>query len=942
MYQKTTILSVFYYLLIFYSVSFLFNDSLLSSAVAADTQPLVYSVRLMDAFDIDDKNEAEEELQEVLALGLDCRLEEQASVSGGKGKINILCGKASTINGLQDTVKTIRDNQYTFLIITTREVTPKPVVDVVSSQLKDTPEPETSASEIIRSKKKEIKPGDIVYTLRLSNTYSQDSLDEGRDQLDHLKELGLDCRLQESSSAIGRAAGKMYYVLCGQAGAINGLQETVNRARKNHLTFLITLAPYSLDHRLEDDFAGLPTVVPSINAEEQSKEVAAAFSRFNAGDMGKAETLFKDILEKEPGNIDASFGLSLVEVRRKNWAQAYVYIKPLLKQTKRKDIHSTATMIKYNKELAMGWDLVKTSPDKAIEAFMRARNWDRTPETMEGLAYAYYHKGNYKEALTIFEDIFAKSQDSHAAEMIISCYEKMEENDKLLAFYRSLDTDIRSVMSFNPERKQNLLAARQYIEAGEYNMAERLLKEIYLLEPGNAEILNYFGWLYLKKRNPVKAEEYYRSALSLDPYNIDIMHGLAGSLLALHREEDALIYLEKVQESGRDVVNEFNKAKLAIYIRKHQYIQALSIANQMEQKNPNDPQVHLLIAELYMNKNEREKAFNYYTRAYQLDNENFGVKINLLKYFLQDGRYDQIKLMLETFKGFTFTKDELSVLREFYLGYYDQYSAYLLANEEYESAKLVALSGLDLSPDDLTFLNRVAWVSLNMQDFERAAYYFQLALRQDPENIELWYGLGLCYLSVGDDESAAQTLSQVENSNNVEVLYKLADAYQQIERYEDALRVADRANQLSNRVHHTSRVINPKVSHAMPGIVGASGGNGTAVPKHVSKRDRLDVFNPFITGNARSGDTGEGGVRIPKFDFKTVAPTGVNESRQPFEREVVKKSSLPEPLPMSAAPNKIEYKRAEEKQDSVLGPSPMLVPDESDAGQFQKKKNIRS
>ena len=321
-------------------------------------------------------------MQKVNSLGLDCRLEEKAAEPGGKGKINILCGKASNINGLQDIVKTIRENHYTFLIITTRDVIPKPDVEAVSSPPRETSAPETAAFARQRPSKKEIKPGDIVYTLRLSNSYSQDSLDEARDQLDHLKELGLDCRLQESSSAIGRAAGKMYYVLCGQAGAINGLQETVNRARKNHLTFLITLAPYSLDHRLEDDFVGLPTVVPNIDAEEQSKEVAAAFSRFNAGDMGKAETLFKDIVEKEPANIDANFGLALVEVRRKNWAQASVYIKPLLKQTKRKDIHSTATMIRYNKELAMGWDLVKTSPDKAIEAFMRARNWDRTPETM--------------------------------------------------------------------------------------------------------------------------------------------------------------------------------------------------------------------------------------------------------------------------------------------------------------------------------------------------------------------------------------------------------------------------------------------------------------------------------------------------------------------------------------------------------------------------------
>jgi len=408
------------------------------------------------------------------------------------------------------------------------------------------------------------------------------------------------------------------------------------------------------------------------------------------------------------------------------------------------------------------------------------------------------------------------------------------------------------------------------------------------------------------------------------------------------------------------VVNETNKAKLAIYIRKHQFIQALAIAGQMEQKNPNDPNVHLLIAELYMNKNEREKAFNYYSKAYQLDNENYGVKIKLLKYFLQDGRYDQIKLMLETFKGYTFTKTEYEELRQFYHSYYDQYSAYLLANEEYEGAKLAAMSGLDLSPDDFTFLNRVAWVSLNMQDFERAAYYFQLALRQDPENIELWYGLGLCYLSVGDDESAAETLSKVENSDNVEVLYKLADAYQQIERYEDALRVADRANQLSSRIQHKANLIDPKVRHAMPGIIGSGGTGGSSTPRHVSKRDRLDVFNPFVTTSSSSDSNSSGDVKIPKFDLKTVSPSGASEQRRPFEREksdqaAVSSPKLAAPTP-SPSPDSVPTpspspdpalhheggKTFSNGDEIILGPSPMLVPEESDSGEFQKKKIIRS
>ncbi len=64
------------------------------------------------------------------------------------------------------------------------------------------------------------------------------------------------------------------------------------------------------------------------------------------------------------------------------------------------------------------------------------------------------------------------------------------------------------------------------------------------------------------------------------------------------------------------------------------------------------------------------------------------------------------------------------------------------------------------SPED--FLER-GWLYYSLQKYELALADFDVALKNDPDNLDSWYALGLALKAMGDGQKAVEAFSRVDS-----------------------------------------------------------------------------------------------------------------------------------------------------------------------------------
>jgi len=629
-----------------------------------------------------------------------------------------------------------------------------------------------------------------VYTIQIHPNYTPNGIVQANEELASLKKVGLDCRLERWVEAEGEP---QFRIFCGQSTTLAGLEETVKAAHNNHIDFIVVLTQYSSDLPISLSNVEQEKLHTQIH-EQDERDVAKAFTLLNNGKTEEAEMIFSEVIKRDPGNINGQYGLAIVEAKRRNWSKAYEIIEPLLEWTDRQDIHETADMILFNRDLDLGWALSKSAPEKALLAFNRARTVYDSVDVWKGLAHTYYNMGQLEKALPLFQKVYAKQPDWQTADMIVITMERLGLYDEASSFYQSLPPEVKSKISLNPQRRYNLERIEKFMRAGKLDDAEKLIDEMYKQDSEDVDVLLYYGWLYLEKKEPAKAESFYRKALSWDADNTYALRGIAGALLAQQKEEEALFYLEKIDPKKIDITEDVDKAYLSIYRRQDDLNKALEIAQKIIARNPKDSKGYLLLGDLYTERGDYKNAFYYYSKAEKLDPNNFKVKMRILRFFLKKKRFDQIQVILETLRNQPLTAEEFNELKDFYYLYYIHYCSLLLDRKEFVKALKYASHGLKLFPDDTGFMSQIAWAAYNLDEADKAVKYFKSALKKEKKQIDLWYGLGLSYQKQGNIDDAMKALKKAEESENADILYHIADIYRLNGFPDDAERVATKAD----------------------------------------------------------------------------------------------------------------------------------------------------
>ncbi len=179
--------------------------------------------------------------------------------------------------------------------------------------------------------------------------------------------------------------------------------------------------------------------------------------------------------------------------------------------------------------------------DKALDAYEYAISLD------EEYASAYFNKantlanrGDHRDAIAVYKELLYLEENNEQVVCYIGeCYEKMEEWDKALEYYRK-------TLVINPDFADAWLGSGMVMYArGSYRESLYCVEKALGYFPENPEYLYSLGNVYLKLKRPHDAIDAYRKAVGYDPRDFDSWINLAETYLDIRENEKAIRILEE-------------------------------------------------------------------------------------------------------------------------------------------------------------------------------------------------------------------------------------------------------------------------------------------------------------------------------------------------------------------------------------------------------------
>jgi tetratricopeptide (TPR) repeat protein len=294
---------------------------------------------------------------------------------------------------------------------------------------------------------------------------------------------------------------------------------------------------------------------------------------------------------------------------------------------------------------------------KAIEAYKKAYALDpKSPVIGERLAEMYWKAQRIHEAVAEAQEILKREPDNVQSRRLLG-----------RIYLRSLG----DVSSGNGQSELVGRAIEQY-------------REIYRLDPGDAESALWLARLYRLKNEHEKAEQVLRSMLRNDPENEPAVEQLTQLLMDEGKAADAVTLLEGITEHSPSPVlldllgdaytqaHELAKAEQAYrkatetdpselshqrglgqtLLAEEKYAEALTVYQKISDLMPDDSDVYLRIAQIYRELHQLNKAEENLVRARQYAPGNVDVMYNEAMLYQAQGRFeDAIRVLSDAVTG---------------------------------------------------------------------------------------------------------------------------------------------------------------------------------------------------------------------------------------------------------------------------------------------------
>ncbi|HEY9843924.1 MAG: tetratricopeptide repeat protein [Candidatus Sericytochromatia bacterium] len=281
------------------------------------------------------------------------------------------------------------------------------------------------------------------------------------------------------------------------------------------------------------------------------------------GQWQEAAILFQRVLEQEPDQADALYGLSLVYSRTGRLLPALQLLDDLIRlRPGLADAHHQQGIVLHR----LG------EVDRAVAAYQRAL------ALQPALADAYNHLGNAFQDLALPERALAayaealRLDPNHAGAYNNqgNTYRKLGHSQ---AAREAFEQALR-LMPGNPNIHNNL--GSLYQQLGQLQAAEAAYRRALALQPGHLEALLNAGNLALDL-HPDQAWDYFQRALALWPDTARVQHAAARALMQLQSYAEALGIYQRLTRLYPDDAEAWAQLAWALYKQEH-YAEAISAA----------------------------------------------------------------------------------------------------------------------------------------------------------------------------------------------------------------------------------------------------------------------------------------------------------------------------------------------------------------------------
>jgi tetratricopeptide (TPR) repeat protein len=335
-----------------------------------------------------------------------------------------------------------------------------------------------------------------------------------------------------------------------------------------------------------------------------------ALRAIRSGNFDKAEKYLKTALKYHPRSLIPHRGLSILYQRRGEDQRAILELQTVLSEQ--------PTDRFARRELADCYWRLKQR-DKALAEYDRCL--ELSPRSLDlrlSLAEKYRAAGLFDRAFSLYKDLrrLAPSDTSILVEMAQTHLMKGDPGAALTCL-----GEVKKRSKNAVESKTRLLISIAHLQKGDTTRAAAELEEGLHRAPSDVIMRLQLASVYLAQENYTAAIMQYEQVLDVDPESFTAYFHLARAYKMVGKYEEAKTALEHALRLKPNSIEAQNNLAYLYAQLGTNLDRSLQLAQKVNQRLPNQPQVLDTLGLIYYQRGEYNKALKYLTRAKELSQE---------------------------------------------------------------------------------------------------------------------------------------------------------------------------------------------------------------------------------------------------------------------------------------------------------------------------------
>jgi putative PEP-CTERM system TPR-repeat lipoprotein len=487
---------------------------------------------------------------------------------------------------------------------------------------------------------------------------------------------------------------------------------------------------------------------------------------FLRGDSRKAEQDFINAVEIAPEILNSRLILSRYLIRKGKYDDALKSLSEGLKNNKNDALLYNQMGIAY-----MG----KKDIGKATELFEKAQGIN--PELLLpyfNMGSIYINRGEKEKAIKEYRTILDIDENNLRALITLAKFMESDGKDK-----EALDYYMRAKKQKKPA--SYIAFAEYYLRKKDIDKAKEELNEASSLSPGNIQVMDLQGAIFMMNKN-------YDSALTVYK-NIAAKYPDLGStrLIPVYEAqgdyENAIKELKQLITKKNDII-ELNMKLVNLYIKNKDLQEAEKAAQEIISKYPDSEKGYLSLATVYIEQRYIDKALYFLERAEDINPKNIETKMIKARIYSKT----QPAKALEILKEIVETDPDHALAHDLQATVYQLLGDKKAAVKKYEETlnkfpnDVVALNNLaylytegygtldeavtlaekayKLKPQSGSIMDTYGWTLYKNGSYDEAMRLFRESLELLPNNPSIHYHMALAYIKKGMNDKAEKELNE--------------------------------------------------------------------------------------------------------------------------------------------------------------------------------------